>query len=102
MAAAAAVKEALWLQHLCTEMNLPTAPTTIYSDNQAALSLLRNPTTSQRSKHIDILYHFARERAADGDIIFTYCSTSSQLADALTKPLAPHKFKQCTLLWGLS
>jgi len=102
MAAAAAVKEALWLQHLCTDMHLLMQPTTIYSDNQAALSLLRNPTTSQRSKHIDILYHFARERAADGDVNFVYCNTSSQLADALTKPLSPHKFQQCVSLWGLS
>jgi hypothetical protein len=103
MAAAAAVKEALWIRQLWKDFGLQDpAPVKIYSDNQAALSLLRNPVSSQRSKHIDILYHFGRERVAMGDIVFQYCTTTLQFADALTKPVPAPKLQACTSAWGMS
>ena len=64
MAAAYAIKEALWLKTLLSEFGLDTRsnPITIYADNQSAIKLLKNPIFSMRSKHIDVIYHFARER----------------------------------------
>ena len=62
MAAASAVKEALWLRKLLPEMDIETAVITIMVDNQGALKLLKHPITSARSKHIDIVHHFAGER----------------------------------------
>jgi transposase InsO family protein len=88
MAAAHAVKEALWLRKLSSDLGVAEAkPVTIRCDNQAALSLLHNPITSARSKHIDVQYHFARERVERGEVSFTYCSTDSNVADGLTKIL---------------
>ncbi len=59
MAAAHATKEALWLRKLCTDLQLADGPVNIYSDNQSAIKLLKNPIASMRSKHIDVIYHFA-------------------------------------------
>jgi hypothetical protein len=67
----------------------------IKSDNQAAISLIQNPITSARSKHIDVIYHFTRERASRGDVTFTYVSTKDNVADILTKALEKPLFEVC-------
>jgi hypothetical protein len=92
MAAAAAVKEALWLRKLSSDMDLSSDIINIYCDNQATLSLLKNPTSSARSKHIDVLHHFARERVSRQEVSFSYISTDNNVADNFTKPLGDNKF----------
>ncbi|KAJ9524416.1 hypothetical protein QJQ45_019406 [Haematococcus lacustris] len=91
MAASGAVKEAVWLRKLMQDLGLPGSCVNIMCDNQAALQLLNNPMASARSKHISVHHHFARERAARGKVMFTYCSTSEMAADVMTKPLAAVK-----------
>lgn len=95
IAAAAAVKEALWLAKLMADLGYPQMPVPISGDNQAALKLLRNPISSLRSKHIDVVHHFARERVMRGEIQFSYISTADQLADFLTKAVPPAKHSMC-------
>ena len=36
-------------------------PTVIFSDNNAAIAIGNNTRTEERSKHIDIKYHYVRE-----------------------------------------
>jgi hypothetical protein len=67
----------------------------IYCDNQGAIQLLKHPIASNRSKHIDVIYHFARERVARGEVLFEYCVTQHMLADCMTKPLPESKFAFC-------
>ena len=95
MAAAAATKEALWLRTLFADLGLPVPCIEIAADNQAAISLLKNPVTSMRSKHIDVVHHFTRERVSRGEINYHYVNTNDMIADALTKPLPPTKFIAC-------
>jgi transposase InsO family protein len=95
MAAAAAVKEGLWLRKLMYDLREDCSPVTILADNQSAIKLLKNPVSSQRSKHIDVIYHFARERVGRGDVEFEYVSTNHMLADMLTKIVPKHKLEYC-------
>jgi sulfur relay (sulfurtransferase) DsrC/TusE family protein len=96
MAASQAVKEALWLRKPTTDLRGYLKTMQIYTDNQAALTLLKNPIASVRSKHIDIIYHFARERVARKEVKFDYCPTAKMLiADIMTKALAEGKFVAC-------
>lgn len=94
MAAAAAVKEGLWLKKLLVDLGRPCS-IKILADNQSAIKLLRNPISSLRSKHIDITHHFARERVMRGEVSFRYISTTDQVADILTKALPSSKHHQC-------
>jgi hypothetical protein len=101
MAAAHAIKEALWLRKLFTDLRVPVSAIDLRSDNQAAIALLKNPIASNRSKHIDVLHHFARERVIRGEVSISYCSTQQQLADCLTKPVGEAKFLVCLAGWGM-
>lgn len=94
IASGAAVKEGLWLRKLFQDLHLDVGPIIIMGDNQAALKLLRNPISSVRTKHIDVIHHFARERVMRQDVCFKYISTAEQVADVFTKalPLAKHQF----------
>ena len=95
MAAAAAVKEGLWLRTLLLDFGFDISPVCIMADNQSAIKLLRNPVTSARSKHIDVIHHFARERVLRKEVSFQYISTDKMLADVLTKPLNGVKHQFC-------
>jgi hypothetical protein len=100
-AAAGATKEALWLRHLAADMAHPVQSVAICSDNQAALTLLANPVLSQRSKHIDIQYHMARERVLRGEVSFSYIPTGEMVADFLTKAVVESQFHFCRAAVGL-
>jgi hypothetical protein len=54
--------------------------------------LLENPMFHDRSKHIEIRYHFIRDKLLKGAIKLQYIPTYEQLADILTKPLVKGKF----------
>lgn len=102
MAAAYAIKEGLWLRTLLTDLGLKTDSISINADNQGAIKLLKNPVFSMRSKHIDIIYHFARERVTRKDITFKYIPTTKMVADALTKPLPAAKLDFCRTAMGIA
>jgi hypothetical protein len=101
MAAAAAVKEALWLRKLLSDFGKGIPTVSIYGDNQAAIKLLKHPIASLRSKHIDVIYHFARERVARGEVTFEYISTDRMVADIMTKALPVNKFITCRDSMGM-
>jgi hypothetical protein len=101
MAAAHTVKEALWLRKLLYDFKLDAGTILIRADNQSAIKLLKNPISSVRSKHIDVIYHFARERVARKEVAFQYVRTEHMIADALTKALPEAKHAYCRAGMGV-
>ena len=102
MSESAAIKEALWLKTLLTDLGYTITTINLKADNQAAIKLMHNPIVSQRSKHIDIAYHFARQRVIDGTITLSYIPTEEMIADTLTKPVPESKHVSCCRGMGLS
>jgi hypothetical protein len=101
MAAAFATKEALWLKKLCGDLAIECETVKIGCGNQGAIKLSKHPITSQRSKHIDVVHHFVRERVMRREIEFASVSTDRQATDFLTKPVQVDKFALCRDLIGL-
>jgi hypothetical protein len=93
MAVSMASCEAIWLHKLLTCLfDQELEPTVIYCDNQSCIKLSENPVFHDRSKHIEIIYHFIRDRIQKGAVKLQYISTDEQVADILTKPLEKGKF----------
>ncbi len=102
MAASMATKEALWLSKLLSDFGRRPGVLNMLSDNQATIKLLENPVVSNRSKHIDVIHYFARERVARGEVSFKYVSTDFNWADIMTKPVTQSKFEFCIASMGLT
>jgi hypothetical protein len=64
----------------------------IYCDNQSCIKLSENPVFHDRSKHIEIRYHFIRDYVQRGAVELQYISIEEQVADILTKALNMGKF----------
>ena len=102
VALSAATQEAVWLSRLLTDIKAPPkAPILIKEDNQGTIAVARNPVSHNRTKHIDIKFHYVREALEDGIIDLTYCPTEQMTADMLTKPLARQQFETFRLKMGL-
>ena len=103
MAAAAATKEAVWWRRFLTELGLPPpGPTTIYSDSQGSIALAKNPDSHDRTKHIDVRYHFIRQQLACQAIRAEFIGTEQMLADVLTKPLCRDRHEALAGKLGLT
>ncbi|KAL5715327.1 hypothetical protein ACHQM5_017160 [Ranunculus cassubicifolius] len=104
-ALASTTAEVTWISFILRDIGLyiPETPT-IFCDNPSALQLTVNPVFHARTKHIEIDYHFVREKVALGSLVTRYVPTGNQVADVFTKPLSHSQF--CTLrtklgLWPL-
>lgn len=102
MAMTEAVKENLYFRRLFEELGMnELIDTTIYNDNLEALKLAENPILHNRSKHIDLRFHFIREAIHEKLVNIEYLSTNSMLADILTKALTGPKLRQLISGMGL-
>jgi hypothetical protein len=94
IALSVAVREAVWLHKLLTDLfDHEMDPTTIHCDNQSCVKLSENPVFHDKSKHIEIKYHYIRDMVQRKTIHVQYLSTHEQIADIFTKPLAKTKFE---------
>jgi hypothetical protein len=102
MACCHAAKEAVWLRMLLHAVGHHQQNATILRcDNQGALILTADPSFHSHAKHIDVQYHFSRDRVERGELKFTYVHTSENVADIFTKPLPEPLFKKFRTMLGI-
>jgi hypothetical protein len=88
MAASLEACEALWLRKLLLGLfGEELHATVIHCDNQSCIRLSENPVFHDRSKHIDIRYHFIRDCVQRGAMRLDYIQTDEQMVDIFTKAL---------------
>ena len=92
VALCAGMQEALYLKRLLEELLQNSfGPIEINVDNQGAISLSKNPTQHDRSKHVDIKYHFCRECVSSGKVEVQHVSSEDNVADVMTKAASKGK-----------
>jgi hypothetical protein len=73
--------------------DLEMEATTIICDNQNCIKMTENHVLNDRSKHIEIHYHYICDMVRRGALKLQYVSTDEQVVDVLTKPLSRVKFE---------
>jgi hypothetical protein len=87
MAASQANCDAIWLRMLLVGLfGHELSPSVIHCDNQSCIKLSENPVFHDKSKHIEIRYHFIRDWVQLWAVKLQYIPTNQQVAYILTRP----------------
>nr|GEV82635.1 hypothetical protein [Tanacetum cinerariifolium] len=90
----------LWMKSQLSNYDIIYEKVPIFCDNTSAIAISNNLILHLRIKHIDIWYHFIRDRILKGYIVLHFIPTQYQLADIFTKPLDEPTFKRLIVELG--
>ena len=96
-----AVKEGMWLKKMELELKRKNNTLIIFEDNQSAIKTANNKIHNDRSKHIDVRYHFIRELIEYDKLKLVYCPTQNMVADIMTKALGTIAHERLRMAMGL-
>ena len=101
-AMAQGICKGIWLNRLLEELRVPLKhPIVLYCDNQAAISIAKNPVHHDRTKHMEIDRHFIKEKIEEGFFKVSFTPKNCQTADILTKALARVNHEDLTEKLGM-
>ena len=82
-----------WICKLLVDVGLQLpCPPKIWCDNISAISLAKNPIFHARTKHVEIDYHYIREKVLSKAVSVHFISTQAQIANICTKSLSKTRF----------
>ncbi|KAH7281945.1 hypothetical protein KP509_35G004700 [Ceratopteris richardii] len=97
-----ATVECVWLRRLMADLGVGQSSTTIvFIDYQSALEVARNLVFHACTKHIEVHYHYVKERYFAGEISLAYVPTQENVANLFTKALPREKFEAFCKALGL-
>ncbi|KAI1004930.1 hypothetical protein K3495_g3287 [Podosphaera aphanis] len=104
MAASEGAKELAWMEKVCSDLNLDwKEPSTLWTDNEAAMELSKTTKFHNKAKHIEIKYLFVRNDMMQRNrISVKHVAGNDQIADVLTKQLTKEKFQKLISGFGLT
>jgi hypothetical protein len=89
--------EVVWLQQLLSNLGqLMDVLLVIYYDNISSVLLVNNLVYHARTKHIEVHYHFIKEKVLAKEIDLIHVNTKDQVVDVFTKALGINKLKRFT------
>ncbi|KAK2979108.1 hypothetical protein RJ640_022103 [Escallonia rubra] len=95
VAATMATQECVWLKRLIGDMFCEVDyAVQIKCDNESAIKLASNPIFHARTKHIEVRYHFVREKVLNEEVELLSVRTNDQVADIFRKALVEPKFQR--------
>ena len=101
MALMKAAKKVIWLKGLVNEIGLKKGLTKVKCDSQSAICLLKSQMFHVRMKHIEVRYHWIRDRLNTGEIEVENFHMDDNAFNLLTKSVTMEKFKNCLSLLNL-
>ena len=86
--------EVVWLQKLLCDLDVQVdGPVVIYCENMSSIQLSRNLVFHARTKHIEMHYHFVREKVSASEIDLANVSTHEHVANIFIKALGVEKLQ---------
>jgi hypothetical protein len=86
-----AAQESMWLTRLLQDLRQPVEQVLFHCDNRSAVCLAENLVFHVRTEHIEIHYHFIREKVLQGKINMKLTPTEEQVVDIFTKGVSAKK-----------
>nr|GFB85459.1 retrovirus-related Pol polyprotein from transposon TNT 1-94 [Tanacetum cinerariifolium] len=93
--------QVLWLRTQLTDYGFLFDKIPMYCDSKAAITIACNLLQHSCTKHIDVRYHFIKEKVEKGIIKLFFVRTEYQLADLFTKALSEDRFKYLVRRLGM-
>nr|GEY70920.1 retrovirus-related Pol polyprotein from transposon TNT 1-94 [Tanacetum cinerariifolium] len=93
MSLSACCAQVLWMRTQFTNYGFHFDKLPMYCDSKAAIAISCNPVQYSRTKHIDVRYHFIKEKVKKGIVELFFVRNEYQLADLFTKALPVERFK---------
>ena len=93
-----AVKESLWLKGLISELLGYDVRVILKCDSQSAIHSTKNQSHHERTKHIDIRYHFIRKVLEKEEIELIKVAGSDNAAGIFTEAIPMSKLLHCLML----
>ncbi|KAM1550335.1 hypothetical protein ACFX10_042608 [Malus domestica] len=84
--------ELSWLRSLFKDLQLYLVCPQIWCDNVSSIALASNPLFHSRTKHLEVDYHYVREKVVRRELQVNYICSQDQLADIFTKGLSSSRF----------
>jgi hypothetical protein len=79
----------VWVVHILNQMKLmQSKPVVVFEDNSSCIDIVNNPIINDKSKHMDIHYHYVKENIERKVIDVQKIKSEDNIADLFTKPLA--------------
>nr|GFC15780.1 retrovirus-related Pol polyprotein from transposon TNT 1-94 [Tanacetum cinerariifolium] len=91
----------IWLRTQLIDYGFHFDKIPMYCDSKAAIAISCNPVQHSRTKHIDVRYHFIKEKVEKGIVELFFIGTEYQLADLFTKALSEDRFKYLVRRLGM-
>ena len=102
-AAFTATVECVWLRRLMADLGVgQSSATTIFTDSQSTLAIARNPIFHAHTKHIELHYHYVRERLSAGEINWLMCQHKTPLQIFSQRLCLVRNSKLFANLWAYS
>ena len=94
--------EGIWIQRLLNELKMINNQLVkLFCDDQAAISIAKNPIHHDRTKHVEMDRHFILEKIEKAVVQPIYISTRHQTADILFNALSRPKFEELSSKLGM-
>nr|GFB33766.1 retrovirus-related Pol polyprotein from transposon TNT 1-94 [Tanacetum cinerariifolium] len=93
--------QVLWMRTQLTDYGFHFDEIPMYCDSKAAIAISCNPVQHSRTQHIDVRYHFIKEKVEKGIVELFFIGTEYQLVDLFTKALSVERFKYLVRRLGM-
>ena len=90
---AEACRELLWIKAFLKEIEVEIPIGKIFQDNTTTIAMADVEGLSERSKHIDVKFHFVKRLGKNGIADYVYIQTENMVPDIFTKDLADTHFE---------
>nr|GEW83152.1 putative ribonuclease H-like domain-containing protein [Tanacetum cinerariifolium] len=93
--------QVLWMRTQLTDYGFHFDKIPMHCDSKSAIAISYNPVQHSCTKHIDVRYHFIKEKVEKGIVELFVVGTENQLADLFTKAFPEQRFKYLVKRLGM-